>query len=332
MCRDRPEQKFVLFFMAMELIKVLSACILISGASSAQNVSAESRQTIPAKPALIYYCQVPYEETLMEPWMQSTTTGQRKLIHQYYEKAFELYKKERYTRAIEYWDRILQLDPEQEAAKSLKEEARKKLIKKNIKNETAIYSHISYGRYQKALDELNIPLASDPSNSEYLKLQKRLVRIKKITPSVTYNSRPWPIFRLGVSAYIGKDKNLKLAYNALRYARELAPKSDTTKKVLAMFESEYPQVAESEKITSGMTLLEFKRFVALNYIYDDKYHLAVLTCNEILALEPNDIIALKRLGSAYYALGYKTRAMKAWKKALKFAPNDKQLKKFLGIK
>lgn len=251
------------------------------------------------------------------------------MIRQYYGRAFELYKKERYSRAIDYWDRILQLDPEQDAAKSLKEEARKKLIKKNVKRETIIYNHITYGWYQKALNELNIILASDPSNSEYLKLQKRLVRIKKILPRATYKSKPWPIFRRGVSAYIGKDENLKLAYNALRYARELNPKSSAMKEVLAMFESEHPQVAESKKITSGMTLLEFKRFVALNYIYDDKYHLAVLTCNEILALEPNDIIALKRLGSAYYALGHKTRAKKAWKRALKFAPNDKQLEKFL---
>ena len=298
------------------LLAVFCACLIIPAASFAA--------------ATGYYCQAVTEE--MPLWMQGTATGQRQLIHQYYGQAFELYKNERYARAIEYWDRILQMDPEQDAAKNLREEARKKLIQKNIKQDATIYRHISHGRYQKALDGLNALMVSDPSNPEYLRLQKRLARIKSTVSGATYKSKPWVMFRRGVSAYTGKDINLKLAYNALRYACELDPKSGIMKKILAMFESEYPQLAESEKITSGMTLLEFKRFVALNYIYDDKYHLAVLTCNEILAIAPNDILTLKRLGSAYYALGHKTRAKNVWKRAFRLAPGDKQLEKYLTVK
>jgi Flp pilus assembly protein TadD len=78
-----------------------------------------------------------------------------------------------------------------------------------------------------------------------------------------------------------------------------------------------------------MKLLEYKQMVALHQIYDAKHFQAVGTLNDILALEPNDVLALKRLGSAYYSLGRKKQARAAWERALKLSPNDASLKKFL---
>ena len=70
--------------------------------------------------------------------------------------------------------------------------------------------------------------------------------------------------------------------------------------------------------------------VAVHDIYDGKYHRAVGTLDEILALEPNDVLALKRLGSAYFSLGKKARAKEAWERALRLQPEDPTLKKFLA--
>ena len=78
-----------------------------------------------------------------------------------------------------------------------------------------------------------------------------------------------------------------------------------------------------------MKLLDYKRLVGLHHIYDGKYHLAAQVLGEVLALEPEDLTALKRLGSAYFALGRRERARSAWTDALKLAPEDPQLMKFL---
>ncbi|MEK7746087.1 MAG: tetratricopeptide repeat protein, partial [Elusimicrobiota bacterium] len=60
-----------------------------------------------------------------------------------------------------------------------------------------------------------------------------------------------------------------------------------------------------------------------------KYHLAAQVLGEVLALEPEDLTALKRLGSAYFALGRREQAAAAWNSALKLAPEAPQLLKFL---
>jgi Tfp pilus assembly protein PilF len=40
------------------------------------------------------------------------------------------------------------------------------------------------------------------------------------------------------------------------------------------------------------------------------------------------MLAWKRLGSAYYAIGKKDKARETWEKALKVAPDDTELKQF----
>ena len=52
-------------------------------------------------------------------------------------------------------------------------------------------------------------------------------------------------------------------------------------------------------------------------------------CDEVLEIDPNNITALQRKGSAYYRLGNKVEALKAWEKALLLMPDDGVLKTFI---
>jgi Tfp pilus assembly protein PilF len=78
-----------------------------------------------------------------------------------------------------------------------------------------------------------------------------------------------------------------------------------------------------------MNIVEQKLVSALNLIYDSKFDRAIMECNEVLEFEPNNVMAMKRLGSAYYALKKVDKAKQVWKDALRYAPNDEDLKSFL---
>ena len=69
--------------------------------------------------------------------------------------------------------------------------------------------------------------------------------------------------------------------------------------------------------------------MALHHIYDSKFYLAVKELEGVLRLEPSDMTALKRVGSAYVQLKDYRQARQAWQKALKLSPDDEQLKEYL---
>lgn len=253
----------------------------------------------------------------------------QKLIEQYYQKAFEQYKKGEFTRAVDTWTEVLKLDRYQTAASELIDEARKKITEKNAEREAEVFALVAKGEYGEASLKLERLMGDDPTNPRYRSLRARLSKISRHF-STLGQGRGLDLVKKALGAYLSPDPNFQFAFNALRYARDLDPNSKSIQGLLADFEEENRDLARYDSLTPGMTFMEYKQIVALNNIYEGKYHLAVRTCNEILELEPKDVVALKRLGSAYYALGVKDRARDAWQKALAIAPGDEQLQKFLG--
>ena len=172
-------------------------------------------------------------------------------------------------------------------------------------------------------------LDQDPSDPQITSLRSRLEKVVKIAPVIAANDKASRMALRGLEGFLAIPENSQLAYNGLRYALELKPRNEAFKSLLDMLVLEHPTLT-ADAATPGMTFLEYKHFVALHHIYDAKYHLAVGVLNEILALEPSDLTALKRLGSAYYSLGHMDKAADAWTQALKLAPTDAGLKTFLA--
>ncbi len=81
-----------------------------------------------------------------------------------------------------------------------------------------------------------------------------------------------------------------------------------------------------------MNLVEQKLYVALKNIYSARYDIAIMECQDVLELEPENVLAMTRLGSAYYALGNRDKAIEIWKRALEIDPNNKDILDFLEIK
>jgi tetratricopeptide (TPR) repeat protein len=190
-------------------------------------------------------------------------------------------------------------------------------------------AHVKAGRYRSALSGLETLLEAGNRTPYASALQAALEDIVIIVPEAPENTKPWRLAVMSVNAAVGKTEDLKLAFNGLRYARELDPGDARIKRLLDWFLTKHAEFVDADVITPGMGLIEYKRSVALDHLYGARYHQAIDALNELLALEPNDLIALKRLGSAYYSLGLRDKAREAWQRALVLAPEDRQLKKFL---
>lgn len=249
-------------------------------------------------------------------------------VKKYYDDALKAYAAEDYRAAIIKWNEVLREDPEQKTAPEMILQARAKIAVLTRQRRRKAFDLISAGRYRDALQEIQSLLDQDPGDPQLEALRGRLEGVIRLSPSLAPADKAARAAVLGLKGYLVLPQDLRLAHNGLRYACELAS-DHRYDPYLALLLADSPELAREDAVTPGMRLLQYKHVAALNFIYDAKYTQAVSTLEEILALEPLDLLALKRLGSAYYALGSMEQAEKVWAAALARAPDDATLRHYL---
>jgi tetratricopeptide (TPR) repeat protein len=250
-------------------------------------------------------------------------------VKDYYDKAFGFYLAGDYPKAMEYWNMVLRADPKQVTARNMIEEARQKMAGSSVSLKASFNRLLEKGRYADALVKLEELLSTDPTNPYYLKVQGQLRRIAALLPRRPSAARHWNIAGDGILAWMGEKEDLPFAYDALRYAGELAPAEPVLRKLTAALEAEAPQLKLNDTKPENVGVLEHKKELALHNIYDSKFYLAVKELEGVLRLEPDDVTALKRAGSAYLQLKDYPQAREAWQRALELTPEDEQLKEYL---
>ena len=260
---------------------------------------------------------------------EAAAAAENSEIRGYYDKAFGYYVAGDYPKAIEHWSMVLRSDPKQTTARNMIEDARKKMAGTSADLKGALSRLLERGRYADALLKLEELLATDQTNPYYIGLQGRLRKIAALAPAKPSSSKAWSAASEGISAWLGEKEDLPFAYDALRYAEELAPAEKVFGKLIAALEEEDPQLKLNDTKPQNSGILEHKKKMALDQIYDSKFYLAVRELEGVLRLEPNDITALKRAGSAYLQLKDYRQARRSWKKALQLSPEDTQLKEYL---
>ncbi len=255
--------------------------------------------------------------------------SQTAAIQEYYKDALRLYSEGDYRRAVAKWTEILKVDPDQKSAQEMIVKARELIEAATAERHKRIRQRITEGRYNDARLELQALLDQDPNEPVHLETQRRLAQIIDIVGERAGTGKAWRMAALGLSGYLGSPERPHLAFDALRYAKELDPAEPKFSALLDLLLTAHPAFSE-ERITSGMKLLEYKHFMALHNIYGGNYPGAVTLLEEILALEPNDLTALKRLGTAFYSLKEWDKARSAWRRAQAMAPKDPMLKKFIA--
>lgn len=249
-------------------------------------------------------------------------------VKEFYDKAFTFYVDGDYQKAIEHWNMVLREDPEQTTARTMIEEARRKMAGTSSELKASFRRFVESGKYSEALLKLEALLATDPTNPYYGRVSARLRRISALAPS-RRGTKAWNAAVEGISAWLGEDEDLSFAYDALRYAHELDRSEKAFPGMVAFLESESPQLKLNDTKPDNIPILEHKKEKALHQIYDSKFYLAVKELEDVLRLNPRDLTALKRAGSAYLKLKNYTKARSAWQRALRLSPKDEQLPQYL---
>jgi tetratricopeptide (TPR) repeat protein len=138
------------------------------------------------------------------------------------------------------------------------------------------------------------------------------------------------IIRKAVQDYLKGDN--RGAINALRYAYlEKDPTNEKLLQLLNRIEKE-----AREKITErvdqrkkGFSYIDQKLYDALQAIYDAKYDKSIILLQEVLDLDPQNIEAMKRLGSAFFLIEQKAQAKEVWQRAMELDPTDTTIQTYL---
>ena len=83
-------------------------------------------------------------------------------------------------------------------------------------------------------------------------------------------------------------------------------------------------------LDARLNLIDQKLQKALEKIYGGEYLVAAKECQEVLDLEPENSLALTRLGSVYYAMGQVKQARVYWQQALTLDGKNDVLRSFLS--
>lgn len=191
----------------------------------------------------------------------------------------------------------------------------------------------------EAFNEGNFALASQkllqaqdaaPSNKQVAAMLGRLANVTSFIPQATGGEEFQTFVRKGAIAYVdGRD--LKVSVNALRYAFNKNPRDEKLLGLLNMVEKE-ANVQDLTRPLDGpeqFTWVDQKVFDARQSVYDGKYDAAVRRAQDVLDLEPNNVTALEIMGSAFYLMEQKDKAVAVWRKVLELDPNNRAVKEFL---
>jgi len=255
-----------------------------------------------------------------------------RVISEYYRLAMESFYNGEYTSAIARWTEVLKADPEQALAIKLIETARQKMSEKIKPLSAEIVRLAAAGSYGAAAGKNAELLALDPGNKRWITLGEKLGKVAALVPEETKQGKVQWLMRKSVNAYLSEKEDPRISVNASRYAWQLKPDYTAAAELKDFMETEYREAAGSERLVSGMNIVDQKLQSALTNIYDAKYDKTILECNDVLELEPKCVLALKRAGSAYYASGNKQKAKEAWLTASRIDPSDQELKKFMRMK
>lgn len=210
---------------------------------------------------------------------------------------------------------VAELTPEQEK----KEEKFRQLYQDAITNYKQGMFSISLEKFEQAiklLPEDNLI----PLYIERLKLVTQVIQ-QNITPGKTGD-----LIRRGVSYFVEGDGANSVI--SVAYALSIEPENFTVERLLNRLEEKTGIKAEKTTATAGLSLVDQKMYESLMNFRKKDYWKVVSICEEIIVLEPENLLAYKRLGSAFYALGEKEKAKQVWQKSLKIK-RDPKLEEFI---
>ncbi|MCB4791981.1 MAG: PorV/PorQ family protein [Elusimicrobia bacterium] len=186
------------------------------------------------------------------------------------------------------------------------------------------------GNFMLAHERLEASLEIDPTNKEVQKSFNKIQLITGYVKEATGENEEVSAIRKAVSGYMEGDN--KTAINALRYAYYKNPSNVKVLALLNRIEQQLGQKltdAHKEEVV-GFTIIDQKIYDSRQAIIEGKYDEALIKCQDILNLEPENITALEMMGSAFFMMDQPDKAKEIWMKVLELDPTNKIVPEFLN--
>ena len=152
--------------------------------------------------------------------------------------------------------------------------------------------------------------------------------VAEIIPDATNATEKEDLIRKAVNRYTDKNTDAVLY---ITYARQKWTRDIAVARLYNVIAREFPETASGMRILPDRTIIDQLLQDALDFIRTGRYIQAIATLQRVLQLEPGNIPALTRMGSAYWAMDKKDIARKNWERVLELDPNNKEVLQFMKM-
>lgn len=136
------------------------------------------------------------------------------------------------------------------------------------------------------------------------------------------------ILRKAINRYADNNSDAVLY---ITYARQRWAKDIPVTRLYNLVSREFPERSSQLRILAGITIIDQLLQDALDFIRNGRFIQAISTLQQVLQLEPNNVPALTRMGSAYWAIEKKDIARQNWQKVLELDPNNTEVIQFMKM-
>jgi Flp pilus assembly protein TadD len=198
--------------------------------------------------------------------------------------------------------------------------------KEAFQHVSAAKERIAAGYYGEALVPLNEAdrvLKNDP---EVKNMLARVGEIAGVVLSAPEKDNRDTLLRKSVNKYIADDAD---AVNIITYASQILPDDVAVARIKEIIAREFPEAITAQRYLPGISVVDQLLQDALDLIRGGRFIQAVATLEKVLEIQPDNITALTRMGSAYWAMGKKDLARQKWKKVLELDPGNREVQQFM---
>ncbi|PKM97918.1 MAG: hypothetical protein CVU79_05955 [Elusimicrobia bacterium HGW-Elusimicrobia-3] len=210
-----------------------------------------------------------------------------------------------------------------------KTEPSKQDVQKAVKLLRQARLNLRSGAYAKAEEAFKkadeLLMNTDPSIKETM---LKMGAVSGILPEATGQAGRDDLLRKSVNRYADKNTDAVLY---ITYARQRWPRDIAVARLYNLITREFPETASGLRILPGITIIDQLLQDALDFIRNGRFIQAISTLQRVLQLEPDNIPALTRMGSAYWAMEKKDIARRNWRRVLELDPGNTEVNQFMRM-
>ena len=194
-----------------------------------------------------------------------------------------------------------------------------------LRNARAAMRKGAYSEAEETFKKADELLINDQAVKDAL---LKMSSVNSILPDAASTTSRDDLIRKSINRYVDKNTDAVLY---ITYARQKWPKDIAIARLYNVIVREFPETASGLRMLTGITIIDQLLQDALDFIRTGRFIQAISILQRVLQLEPDNIPALTRMGSAYWAMEKKDIARQNWERVLELDPNNKEVLQFMEM-